>query len=116
MYAHWCSNYTCEQNMHSAISVYLFHRLSLLCNVMEQINLLVTVSLLTLVTGVPLSDFYEFNTARQCSIFSGEIVNDKLNENCEEILLPRYINANILYHTNVRLPFFDEAVETIIVS
>ena len=97
-------------------SVYVFHRLSLLCAVMEQIKWLVAVLLLPLVAAVSLSEFYEFNTARQCSIPSGETANDKLNENCEETLFPRSVDANILYQTNTRFPFFDKKVSTINVS
>ena len=85
---------------------------------MEQIKWLVAVSLLPLVVAVSLSEFHEFNTARQCSVSSGETVNDKLKENCEEILFPRSIDANILYQTNTRsrFPFFDKEVAMINVS
>ena len=83
---------------------------------MEQIKWLVAVSLLPLVVAVSLSEFHEFNTARQCSVSSGETVNDKLNENCEEILFPRSIDVNILYQTNTRFPFFDKEVAMINVS
>lgn len=84
---------------------------------MRQINWLVTLLLLPIAASLPFSEFYEFNTGKQCSIFGGETVNDKLRENnCEEILLPRDIDASIVYHVNARFPFFNETVASIHVS
>jgi len=68
------------------------------------------------VAAVPLSEFFEFNIEKSCSISNGENVNDKLRDNCEEVRFPREIKFNIVYHVNTEVPFFSEAVSTIHVS
>ena len=83
---------------------------------MKSFHWLVTLSLLSLVAAVPLSEFFEFNIEKSCSISYGENVNDKLSDDCEEVRFPREIKFNIVYHVNTEIPFFSEAVTTINVS
>lgn len=83
---------------------------------METSHWLVAISLLSLVTALPISEFFEFDIHKSCNISIKEDVNNQLSDKCNELYFPREVNCSVVYQVDTAFPLFDEIVTTIKVS
>ena len=70
------------------------------------------ITLPTISTAVPLSDFFG-GVGNYCNS-SGRSADDILRRSdCDAILFPEEINYEILFNLDIRFPFFNDSVRTI---
>lgn len=75
------------------------------------------ITLPSLCTAIPLSDFFGYNSAGNYCNSSGRSADDILRRSdCDAVLFPEEINYGILFNLDIRFPFFNDSVRTINVS